>query len=90
MKRRAVITGLGPITSIGKGRDDFWSGILAEKSGISRISTFDTSDFYAQCGGEIRDWIPEEFFPPHRLKRRAPCWREHGLSRRAFDVSGLN
>ncbi|HJT80949.1 MAG TPA: beta-ketoacyl-[acyl-carrier-protein] synthase family protein [Chthoniobacterales bacterium] len=69
MKRRAVITGLGPLTCIGKGVNGFWSGILAEKSGINRISTFDTSDFYAQCGGEIRDWTPEEFFPPHRLKR---------------------
>src|SRR3954452_16854339 len=69
MKRRAVITGLGPITCIGKGKDAFWNGIRAEQSGINRISTFDTSDFYAQCGGEIRDWVPEEFFPPHRLKR---------------------
>ena len=69
MKRRAVITGLGPITCIGTGKDAFWNGILAEKSGINRISTFDTSDFYAQCGGEIRGWAPEEFFPPHRLKR---------------------
>src|SRR5947199_1997588 len=69
MKRRAVITGLGPITCIGKGKDAFWESIRAEKSGISRISTFPTTDFYAQCGGEIREWNPEEFFPPHRLKR---------------------
>ena len=69
MKRRAVITGLGPITCIGKGVSGFWEGILREESGINRISTFDTTDFYAQCGGEIRDWTPEEFFPPHRLKR---------------------
>jgi 3-oxoacyl-[acyl-carrier-protein] synthase II len=69
MKRRAVITGVGPITCIGRGKEEFWKGILAEKSGINRISTFDTSGFYAQCGGEIRDWNPEEFFPPHRLKR---------------------
>jgi 3-oxoacyl-[acyl-carrier-protein] synthase II len=69
MKRRVVITGLGPITCIGKGKDAFWQGILAEKSGINQISTFDTTGFYAQCGGEIRDWVPEEFFPPHRLKR---------------------
>ena len=69
MKRRAVITGLGPITCVGIGLDSFWNGIRAEKSGINRISTFDTADFYAQCGGEIRDWVPEEFFPPHRLKR---------------------
>src|SRR5213078_2141246 len=69
MKRRAVITGLGPITCIGKGVADFWNGIRAEKSGITSISTFDTSGFNAHCGGEIRDWDPEEFFPPHRLKR---------------------
>lgn len=68
-KRRAVITGLGPITCIGTGVEGFWNGILAGKSGISSISTFDTSGFNAHCGGEIRDWIPEDIFPPHRLKR---------------------
>src|SRR5436309_4876535 len=69
MKRRAVITGLGPITCIGTGLDAFWNGIRAERSGITRISTFDTTAFNAHCGGEILDWNPEEFFPPHRLKR---------------------
>src|SRR5437868_7926730 len=69
MKRRAVITGLGPITCIGKGIEAFWNGILAEKSGINRVSSFETTGFNAHCGGEILDWNPEEFFPPHRLKR---------------------
>lgn len=69
MKRRAVITGLGPITCIGTGIDAFWRGVLAERSGIGAISTFDTSCFNAHCGGEVRDWDPEVFFPPHRLKR---------------------
>jgi 3-oxoacyl-[acyl-carrier-protein] synthase II len=68
-RRRAVITGIGPITSIGRGRDEFWRGILAERSGISRISTFDTEPFNAHCAAEIRDWAPETFFAPHRLKR---------------------
>lgn len=68
-RRRAVITGLGPITCIGIGRDEFWRGILAQKSGISRITTFDTSEIHAHCGGEIRTWDPAAFFPPHRLKR---------------------
>ncbi len=68
-KRRAVITGLGPITCIGIGKDAFWRGILAQKSGISRITGFDTSELKARCGGEIRDWDPTQIFPPHRLKR---------------------
>jgi len=68
-RRRAVITGIGPITCVGRGRANFWDGILAEKSGISNIASFDTSAFHVRCGGEIHDWDPEEFFMPHRLKR---------------------
>ena len=68
-RRRTVITGIGPITCVGIGRENFWRGLLAEKSGIQTISSFDTSEFNAHCGGEIRDWIPEDYFPPHRLKR---------------------
>src|SRR5437763_8757776 len=68
-KRRAVITGLGPITAIGIGRENFWRGLRAEKSGIGRISSFDTSQFNAHCAGQILDWVPEQYFPPHRLKR---------------------
>ena len=69
MKRRAVITGIGPITCIGHGREDFWNAILAEKTGISRISSFDPKPFQVRCAGEILDWNPEEFFSPQRLKR---------------------
>jgi 3-oxoacyl-[acyl-carrier-protein] synthase II len=68
-QRRAVITGIGPITAIGIGKEAFWRGILAEKSGVSRLSLFDTEPFHAHCAGEVRDWDPTEHFPPHRLKR---------------------
>lgn len=68
-RRRVVITGLGPITCIGKGVDEFWNGLRAERSGVTRITSFDTSMFNVHCGGEIADWNPETFFPPHRLKR---------------------
>jgi 3-oxoacyl-[acyl-carrier-protein] synthase II len=68
-RRRVVITGIGPITCVGHGRENFWNGILAERSGINSISSFDPSAFRVRCAGEIRDWDPEAFFPPHRLKR---------------------
>jgi 3-oxoacyl-[acyl-carrier-protein] synthase II len=67
--RRAVITGIGPITCIGHGRENFWNAILAEKSGINSITSFDPSVFRVRSAGEIRDWDPEVFFSPHRLKR---------------------
>jgi len=68
-RRRAVITGIGPITCIGHGVDGFWNGILAEKSGITGISTFDPKPFQVRCAAEISDWDPEQFFSPQRLKR---------------------
>jgi len=68
-RRRVVITGLGPITCIGKGVESFWNGILAEKTGISRIENLDVSQFGVRVAGQINNWDPEEFFPPHRLKR---------------------
>src|SRR5213076_1206533 len=68
-RRRAVITGIGPITCIGTGVDDFWSAILAERSGGNSITSFDPSVFRVRCAGEIPGWDPEEYFSPHRLKR---------------------
>ena len=65
-RRRAVITGLGPITCIGHGRENFWNAILAEKSGIK---SFDSGVFRVRAAGEINDWDPEQFFSPQRLKR---------------------
>src|SRR5919197_1880526 len=68
-RRRAVITGIGPITCIGHGRENFWNAVLAEKSGINNITSFDCGVFRVRSAGEIGDWDPEKFFPPHRLKR---------------------
>ena len=69
LARRVVITGLGPITCAGIGLEAFWQSIRVGRSGISRITSFDTGDFKAHCGGEIREWDATAFFPPHRLKR---------------------
>ncbi|MEO6053136.1 MAG: beta-ketoacyl-ACP synthase II [Chthoniobacterales bacterium] len=68
-KRRAVITGIGPITCIGIGREAFWNSILAEKSGIGTISLFDASPYTAKNAGEVTNFDPLKFFPAHKLKR---------------------
>jgi len=67
--KRAVITGLGPISCIGTGKSDLWDGLLAERSGIGRVTTFDTSRFNACGAGEVSDFNPSDFFSPQRLKR---------------------
>ncbi len=67
--RRVVITGVGPITSIGIGKEKFWAAIKEKRPGIGPVSKFDPSIFKATSAGEVLDWKPEEYFPPHRLKR---------------------
>ncbi len=58
MKRRVVITGVGPITPIGIGKDEFWSNLIAGKSGVGLITQFDTSDsgFSTKIAGEVKDF----------------------------------
>jgi 3-oxoacyl-[acyl-carrier-protein] synthase II len=68
-RRRAVITGIGPITACGIGREAFWDAIREGRSGIRPVTLFDASAFNARTAGEVRDWDPTPFFPPHRLKR---------------------
>ena len=68
-RRRVVITGIGPITCVGIGKEPFWQAIRAGKSGIRHVTCFDASQFHARCAGEVRDWDASVFFPPHRLKR---------------------
>lgn len=68
-RRRAVITGLGPIAACGIGKDQFWRNVRAGRSGISRLAAFSVEGCRAVSIGEIPEWDPTAFFPPHRLKR---------------------
>jgi 3-oxoacyl-[acyl-carrier-protein] synthase II len=67
--RRVVVTGLGPITAIGVGKQAFWKGLASGRSGIGPVTRFDPSLFNARSAAEINDWEPEKFFPSQRLKR---------------------
>src|SRR4030066_1384400 len=67
-KRRIVVTGLGVVSSVGIGKDEFWKAITDGKSGISRVSLFDTKEFRCHYAGEIKTFNPEEFIAKRNLK----------------------
>ena len=52
--RRVVVTGLGVVSSIGIGWEEFWKSLLAGKSGISRLESFDTSGHERHFAGEVK------------------------------------
>ena len=66
--RRVVVTGLGPVSSIGTGVTAFGAALRAGRSGISQITSFDPSGFPYRNGGEVRDFDPAAGRPP-----RAPA-----------------
>ncbi len=67
MSKRVVITGLGVISSIGIGWEEYWKNLLTGKSGISPIKSFDTSNQFTHNGGEVNSFKPEEFIDKHQI-----------------------
>src|SRR4030042_6535393 len=68
MNKRVVITGLGVISSISIGWKEFWKNLLGGKSGISPVSSFNTSNHFTHNGGEVKIFKPEDFISEERLK----------------------
>ncbi len=69
MKRRVVITGLGPITAAGSGWRNLWSAIREGRGGVGALTRFDGSAYHARCAGEVKDWDARDFFTANRLRR---------------------
>jgi len=68
MKKRVVITGLGVVSPMGCGKEDFWNNLIAGKSGIAPMSAFDLSPYKCKLGGEVRDFKPEVYLGSKGLK----------------------
>lgn len=69
MKKRVVITGLGCVTPIGNGKDNFWNSIKNGVCGIDKITRFDASNFQTQVAAEVKDFNGEEYINKKELKR---------------------
>ncbi|HET6461565.1 MAG TPA: beta-ketoacyl synthase N-terminal-like domain-containing protein, partial [Syntrophales bacterium] len=67
MNKRVVITGLGVVSSIGIGWEEFWDGLLKGKSGISPVSSFDTSHHFTHNGGQVKNFKAEQFISDDKL-----------------------
>src|ERR1051326_7508659 len=59
--RRAVLTGIGVLSSIGSGPDAFWDALLQGKSGIRPFRGFDPSGLPVRFAGEIPDFDAKNY-----------------------------
>ena len=69
MSRRVVVTGIGLVSPLGIGTEANWQGLQAGRSGVARITRFDTSNFAAQIAGEVKGFDPLQFFEKKEVKK---------------------
>lgn len=69
MRRKVVVTGIGPVTPVGTGVDDFWTGLTSGRNGIRRIERFDTSDLPVTLAAEVPDFDPTAWLNPKEARR---------------------
>jgi 3-oxoacyl-[acyl-carrier-protein] synthase II len=68
-KRRVVITGLGMLTPLGNDVNTTWKNILAAKSGIGPIESFDSSPMGTHFAGEVKGFDVEQYIPKKETKK---------------------
>ena len=68
-KRRVVITGLGIVSPVGNTVTTAWENIISSKSGITRITRFDASNFASQIAGEVKDFDIQEYLSVKEARR---------------------
>lgn len=69
MKQRVVVTGLGVVSPLGTGKETFWSHLCAGKSGVSRVTHFDVSQYPTQIGAEVKDFNPLDYVDKKEVRR---------------------
>ncbi len=88
--RRALITGIGLVSPLGIGLEENWTALVQGKSGIGRITRFDTTGYATQIAGEVKDFHPEEFISKKELRKMDPFLQINlGAARLAFEDANL-
>lgn len=60
-ERRVVVTGMGVVSSVGTGLDEFWRGLVSGRNGIARLTRFDPTGYPSTMASEVRDFDPERW-----------------------------
>jgi 3-oxoacyl-[acyl-carrier-protein] synthase II len=69
LKRRVVVTGMGMVSPLGMGVEKTWNALIQGKSGVGRITKFDSAGFDTQIAAEVKDFAPENFMDKKEARR---------------------
>lgn len=91
---RVAVTGIGVITPIGTGIEEFWKRLRAGEVGIGAITRFDASAYPSRIAAQVDDFDPSDYLSPRRIRwtdryaQFAVCAAKLALDDAAFSVNG--
>lgn len=73
VKKKVVVSGVGPISAIGSGHSSFWKALMQGQNGFGPITLCDVSHSPSKIGAEVKNFQLEDFIlHGHALGRRLP------------------
>ena len=90
MHRRVVVTGLGLVSAVGNTAPELWNNLLAAKSGIATITSFDTTSFPVTFAAEVKNFDPLQFIDKKEARKMGRFIHlAMGATSEAMESSGL-
>ena len=89
--RRVVVTGMGAITPIGLGIDEYWNSIKEGKTGFGEITYFDTTDYKVKIAAEVKGFKAADYMD-RKAARRMESFSQYAVAaaKEAMDMSGID
>jgi 3-oxoacyl-[acyl-carrier-protein] synthase II len=89
-ERRVVVTGMGVMSAVGIGVQATWEGLVAGRSGVTRIDSFEPARVDSKIAASVGEFDASHVLDRKEL-RRADRYTQLGLvaAREALDQAGL-
>ncbi len=91
MSRRVVVTGMGAITPIGLGVEEFWKSVKAGKTGFAEITRFDAGAYKCRLAAEVKDFDVKNYMDA-KDARRMELFSQYAMAaaKEAIEDAGLD
>jgi len=67
--RRVVITGIGVVSPIGNGKEEYWKALEEGKNGVGPITLFDVSEYPVRIAAEVKDFDPGQWMDRKEVRK---------------------
>lgn len=67
--RRVVVTGLGPVTPVGIGKEEYWNNLSSGKNGVGLTTLFDSAQHAVKISAEVKNFDPLNWLDKKEVRR---------------------